>query len=662
MCGIAGIVELRPGAPPPDREALVAHGRRRSVTAVPTSTASTATSALASPTRACRSSTCPRASSRCRTKTARCGSSSTARSSTTSSCARSSRRRGHRFRTRSDTEVIVARLGGVGRGRPARASTASGRFALWDASARAPRAGARPGRHPAAVRLRARRAPVLRERGEGHLRRRPRHPARARPGGARSRSSPSGAWCRRRPCSAASRRLRPGSCAWCEADGRRASTPTGSRGIRKGTRETGPSAGAWRRRRRRCAMRCGRRRLCACCAPTCPWAATSRAGSTAPWWRPSGARPSGERFHTFSIRFEDAEYDETRYQQMMVARLGSEHHEIVVSRRDIAEAFPKAVLHAERPVLRTAPAPLFLLSHLVRETGIKVVLTGEGADEMFAGYDLFREGEVRRFWARQPGSVMRPRLLERLYPYLTRSPVAQQAMARQFFGRNLDRYGDARLRARPALARRLRARAPVLGGDARRASSGRDAGGRAASPRCPSASRVGRGSPSDQYLEVRTLLPGYLLSLAGRPHADGALGGGALPLPRPGRGGARRLAAAELQAARARREARAQARGARPRAPRRSWRARSSPTARPTPSPSSGPARPNGSRTGSTPPRWPMRASSIRARSPSSGSKSGARRTAASSRTPTTWPSSACCRPSYCTRRSCATPRRPPHR
>src|SRR5207342_1756121 len=97
-----------------------------------------------------------------------------------------------------------------------------------------------------------------------------------------------------------------------------------------------------------------------------------------------------------------------------------------VSRRDIADAFPEVVEHAERPLLRTAPAPLFLLSRLVRDSGIKVVLTGEGADEMFGGYDLFREARIRRFWGRQPESVIRPRLLERLYPYMERSPVNQR--------------------------------------------------------------------------------------------------------------------------------------------------------------------------------------------------------------------------------------------
>ena len=156
-----------------------------------------------------------------------------------------------------------------------------------------------------------------------------------------------------------------------------------------------------------------------------------------------GLRAKGSRFSTFSLRFEDAEYDETTYQRQMVDNLGSDHHDVLVSRADIARVFPSVIVHTERPVLRTAPAPLYMLSELVRQSGIKVVLTGEGADEMFAGYDLFREAKVRRFWARQPQSTRRPRLLERLYPYLARSPVSQRAMARQFFGQQLARASEA---------------------------------------------------------------------------------------------------------------------------------------------------------------------------------------------------------------------------
>ena len=119
-------------------------------------------------------------------------------------------------------------------------------------------------------------------------------------------------------------------------------------------------------------------------------------------------RAKGQRFHTFSLRFTDAEYDETEFQHAMARHLGTDHHEVLVSRADIARVFPDVVMHAERPILRTAPAPLYLLSRLVREHGIKVVLTGEGADEMFAGYDLFREAKIRRFWGRRPASRWRP--------------------------------------------------------------------------------------------------------------------------------------------------------------------------------------------------------------------------------------------------------------
>jgi asparagine synthase (glutamine-hydrolysing) len=226
-----------------------------------------------------------------------------------------------------------------------------------------------------------------------------------------------------------------------------------------------------------------------------------------------GLRAKGSNFSTFSLRFEDAEYDETSYQRLMAERLGSEHREVLVSRADIARVFPDVIRHTERPVLRTAPAPLYLLSRLVHEAGIKVVLTGEGADEMFAGYDLFREAKIRRFWAAQPESASRPRLLERLYPYLERSPVAQRAMSRQFFGRGLDRYRDPgfghdpRWTSTSALKR-------LFSADLRARIGTRDA--RAALlADLPAGFLSWTPLAQDQYLEVHTLLSGYLLSSQG---------------------------------------------------------------------------------------------------------------------------------------------------
>ena len=142
--------------------------------------------------------------------------------------------------------------------------------------------------------------------------------------------------------------------------------------------------------------------------------------------------------NTFSLRFADAEFDEGGYQQQMVAKLGAEHHEVVISGSDIAEVFPEVVWHAEAPILRSAPAPMFLLSRLVRENGYKVVVTGEGADEVLGGYDLFREARVRMFWARGADSTKRARAAELLYPWMARSPGQTPAFARSFFGRNLD--------------------------------------------------------------------------------------------------------------------------------------------------------------------------------------------------------------------------------
>ena len=226
-----------------------------------------------------------------------------------------------------------------------------------------------------------------------------------------------------------------------------------------------------------------------------------------------GLRAKGSKFSTFSLRFADAEYDETAYQRGMSEYLGSDHHEVMVSRGDIARIFPEVILHTERPVLRTAPAPLHLLSRLVRDAGIKVVLTGEGADEMFAGYDIFREAKIRRFWAKQPGSQWRSSLLERLYPYMDRSPVARRAFTRQFFGQHLDRASDAgfghdmRWRGTAALKR--------LFTDDVRNAVGSAAAIDTLLAALPAEFAAWEHLAQDQYLEVRTLLSGYLLASQG---------------------------------------------------------------------------------------------------------------------------------------------------
>ncbi len=141
---------------------------------------------------------------------------------------------------------------------------------------------------------------------------------------------------------------------------------------------------------------------------------------------------------TFSLTFEDTEFDESAHQRAMVDHLGTEHTSIRARRADIAAAFPRMVWHAETPVVRTAPTPLMLLSGHVRASGYTVVLTGEGADEVFGGYDLFKEAKIRRFMARMPGSRYRADILARLYPYLKNSPTSGRAFTQAFFSEGLE--------------------------------------------------------------------------------------------------------------------------------------------------------------------------------------------------------------------------------
>ncbi len=136
---------------------------------------------------------------------------------------------------------------------------------------------------------------------------------------------------------------------------------------------------------------------------------------------------------TFSLGFQARSFDESNYQQNMVTALGTEHSEIKVTNFHVRENLPKVVWHCEKPLLRTGPVPLFSLSKLVRGSGFKVVLTGEGADEVFGGYNIYKEAKLRRFWARQPESQWRPLLVERLYPYIFKDAARAKMFLRRFF-------------------------------------------------------------------------------------------------------------------------------------------------------------------------------------------------------------------------------------
>ena len=140
----------------------------------------------------------------------------------------------------------------------------------------------------------------------------------------------------------------------------------------------------------------------------------------------------------FGLTFDDAAFDESSEQKATAQALGLAFTEQHVSNGAIADAFPEVVRHAAMPILRTAPAPMYLLAGLARQEGRTVVLSGEGADELFGGYAVFKEGAIRRFWGREPDSLGRPRLLERMDPHLARPVGSSPTFNQAFFDPGLD--------------------------------------------------------------------------------------------------------------------------------------------------------------------------------------------------------------------------------
>jgi asparagine synthase (glutamine-hydrolysing) len=219
------------------------------------------------------------------------------------------------------------------------------------------------------------------------------------------------------------------------------------------------------------------------------------------------------KLHTFSVGFDNPEFDETSFQDAMVEALGTEHLSVLTTPKDIGAMFPAVIEATERPILRTAPAPLFRLSELVQQNGYKVVLTGEGADEVFAGYDIFKEDKIRRFMARQPESTIRPQLLRRLYPYLPRLSAQNPAYLQAFFASKPGDSDDPLFAHLPRS--RTTAGAKVFFSSHLREQIGRYEALDDLRNHLPADFTRWHPLHQAQYLESAFLLPGYILSSQG---------------------------------------------------------------------------------------------------------------------------------------------------
>ncbi|MFJ5120169.1 asparagine synthase (glutamine-hydrolyzing) [Kitasatospora sp. NPDC088548] len=216
---------------------------------------------------------------------------------------------------------------------------------------------------------------------------------------------------------------------------------------------------------------------------------------------------SPHRVRTFSVAFQDKNFDESDSQRLVAEHLGTLHSTVPITSADITDNFQTAVYHAEVPTFRTSFVPMFLLSRHVRDAGIKTVLSGEGSDEAFLGYSLFRETLLRRRWNELPEDERRSGLAG-LHPELDHFGPAHQAhllgLYQQFSVERLPglfshemRYQNGRFAAR-LLAGRLDPFADLLDLVA----------GTPGYADMPAVHKA-------QWLEYKTLLPGFLLSTQG---------------------------------------------------------------------------------------------------------------------------------------------------
>jgi len=132
------------------------------------------------------------------------------------------------------------------------------------------------------------------------------------------------------------------------------------------------------------------------------------------------ARMIDRPLQTFSVAFKDRAFNELEYARLVARAIHADAHEIVIDDRDFFGALPKLVWHEDEPIAHPSSIPLYFVSALAR-SHVKVVLTGEGSDELLAGYGKY----PRVTWNWKAGTVY-----ERVMPAVLRGSIARRLVPR----------------------------------------------------------------------------------------------------------------------------------------------------------------------------------------------------------------------------------------
>jgi asparagine synthase (glutamine-hydrolysing) len=144
------------------------------------------------------------------------------------------------------------------------------------------------------------------------------------------------------------------------------------------------------------------------------------------------ARHSSRKINTFSVGFHEADFDESVYARMAAAACQSNHHELRIDEAEYASLLPKLVWHHDLPLNFANSVHIYAVSKLARQH-VTVVLTGEGADELFGGYPRYYIPRLLAPFARVPAALRRT-----LLGLMTKAPDHRIRKLGYFAGRSAD--------------------------------------------------------------------------------------------------------------------------------------------------------------------------------------------------------------------------------
>jgi asparagine synthase (glutamine-hydrolysing) len=131
---------------------------------------------------------------------------------------------------------------------------------------------------------------------------------------------------------------------------------------------------------------------------------------------------STERVRTFAVGFREPKYSELDHARVIAQRFGTDHHELVVESNAFVDHWPTAVLRRGAPVTEASDIPIFMLSKMASNS-VKMVLTGEGADELMGGYPKHRAEPWVDLYQRLVPKVLHERVI---YPIVRTLPYGMR--------------------------------------------------------------------------------------------------------------------------------------------------------------------------------------------------------------------------------------------